>query len=198
MRRRLFQNFFVSCTISLSFSLNFPSFIWYHLLFLFNKSPLDFRHSQRYCGINIFSVSCTHHLVGCKLQGLQIVRYKPSFCRLKYLHYPLYALLYRLQNLLCQLYTKLCRWYALLTGRLQILYSVSCTQNCVGCTHQFVGTLSAVRTTLSVVGTNLSVATFTVSVVRTTLSVVNNNLSVVCQLYALLQINLSSWAQNFI
>ena len=40
-----FKIIFVSCTISLSFSLNFPSFIWYHLLFLFNKSPLDFRHS---------------------------------------------------------------------------------------------------------------------------------------------------------
>ena len=170
-----FKIFFVSCTISLSFSLNFPSFIWYHLLFLFNKSPLDFRHSQRYCGINIFSVSCTHHLVGCKLQGLQIVRYKPSFCRLKYLHYRLYALLYRLQNLLCQLYTKLCRLYALLTGQLQIFtLSVVCTTLSVLCRlYALLSWLQALICWLQ---------HLPVSAVRTTLSVVNNNLSVLCRL----------------
>ena len=96
--RRLFQNHCCQLYHFIVFFIKFSFFYLVSFVVSFFKSPLDFWHSYRYCGINTFSVSCT-------CITLSVVRCTRYFVGYK--------------HLLCQLYAQLCRWYELLC-RLQI------------------------------------------------------------------------------
>ena len=171
MARRLFQNYF--CQLY-HFIASFVMFFIYGI--------------HRYCGINKFSVSCTHHSVGCSCTG-----YKLSVINLHSVGCTHSSVAVSCNYLQCRLYTLLSR-YSVDCTHYSItckIYSVSCSQNSVGCTHYSVGckyllcrlqifTLSVVNiysdgcTPYSdgCVHNCLSVMYITLSVVRTTLLVV--------------------------
>ena len=141
MARRLFQNYF--CRL-------------YHLIVFFVMF-FYLRHSQRYCGINIFSVSCTHHSVGCSCTGykLSVINLHSVGCThssvavsCKYLHCRLYTLLSR-YSVGCTHYSITCKIYSVSCSQISVgcthysinckNYSVGCSQISVGCTHYSVG-----------------------------------------------------------
>ena len=112
MARHLFQNYF--CQL-------------YHFIVSFVMFFI-----QRYCGINISSVSCTHHSVGCSCTGYKLSVINPhsvgcthssAAVSCKYLQCRLYTLLSR-YSVDCTHYSITCK-----------IYSVSCSQNSVGCKY---------------------------------------------------------------
>ena len=111
----------------------FLSVVSFHCLF---RYVFYLRHSERYCGIYIFSVSCTHHPVGCNCTG-----YKLSVINLHYVGCTHSSVAVSCKYLQCRLYTRLSRYSVGCTHYSTTckIYSVSCSQNSVGCTHYSVG-----------------------------------------------------------